>query len=36
MRAGELLRKETIRTMQLLGVRRVSDLSPDRARLRER
>jgi L-lactate dehydrogenase (cytochrome) len=36
MRAGELLRKEMIRTMQLLGVRRVSDLTPDRVRLRER
>ena len=35
-RAGELLSKELIRTMQLLGVRRVADLTPDRARLRER
>jgi L-lactate dehydrogenase (cytochrome) len=35
-RAGELLRRETIRTMQLLGVRRVADLSPDRVRLRDR
>jgi L-lactate dehydrogenase (cytochrome) len=34
-RAGELLRKETIRTMQLLGVRTVSDLSPNRVRLRD-
>jgi L-lactate dehydrogenase (cytochrome) len=34
-RAGELLRKETVRTMQLLGVRRVSDLTPERVRLRE-
>lgn len=33
-RAGELLLKETIRTMQLLGVRQVSDLKPDRVRLR--
>lgn len=33
-RAGEILRKETVRTMQLLGVRRVSDLTPDRVRLR--
>jgi L-lactate dehydrogenase (cytochrome) len=33
-RAGELLRKETARTMQLLGVRRVADLTPDRVRLR--
>lgn len=36
MRAGELLRQEMTRTMQLLGVRRVSDLTPDRVRLRER
>jgi L-lactate dehydrogenase (cytochrome) len=36
MRAGELLRKEVIRTMQLLGEPRVSDLTPDRVRLRER
>ena len=35
-RAGELLRKEMVRTMQLLGVRRVADLTPDRVRLRER
>jgi len=35
-RAGDLLRKEVVRTMQLLGVRRVSDLTPDRARLRDR
>lgn len=34
-RAGELLRKEIIRTMQLVGVRRISDLSPDRVRLRD-
>jgi L-lactate dehydrogenase (cytochrome) len=34
-RAGELLRKETVRTMQLLGVRRVADLSTDRIRLRD-
>ncbi len=34
-RAGDLLRKEFIRTMQLLGVNRVSDLSPDRVRLRD-
>jgi L-lactate dehydrogenase (cytochrome) len=33
-RAGEILRKETVRTMQLLGVRRVSELTPDRVRLR--
>jgi L-lactate dehydrogenase (cytochrome) len=35
-RAGELLRKETIRTMQLLGASTVADLGPDRVRLRER
>jgi L-lactate dehydrogenase (cytochrome) len=34
--AGELLRKETIRTMQLLGVPSVVALGPDRVRLRER
>jgi L-lactate dehydrogenase (cytochrome) len=34
-RAGEMLSKELIRTMQLLGVRRVGDLSPDRVRLRD-
>jgi L-lactate dehydrogenase (cytochrome) len=34
-RAGDLLRKEAVRTMQLLGVRRVSDLD-GRARLRDR
>ncbi len=34
-RAGELLRKETVRTMQLMGVRRVADLTPDRVRLRD-
>jgi L-lactate dehydrogenase (cytochrome) len=33
-RAGELLRKETIRTMQLLGVRSVGQLGPERIRLR--
>ncbi len=33
-RAGELLRKEIVRTMQLLGVRRVADLGPDRVRVR--
>jgi L-lactate dehydrogenase (cytochrome) len=35
-RAGELLRREAVRTMQLLGVRRVADLTPDRVRLRDR
>jgi L-lactate dehydrogenase (cytochrome) len=35
-RSGELLRKELVRTMQLLGVPIVADLSPNRARLRER
>ncbi len=34
-RAGELLRKETVRTMQLMGVRSVADLTPDRVRLRD-
>jgi L-lactate dehydrogenase (cytochrome) len=34
-RAGELLRKETIRSMQLLGVPSVSGLSPQRVRLRD-
>jgi L-lactate dehydrogenase (cytochrome) len=33
-RAGELLRKELVRTMQLLGVSTIADLSPERARLR--
>jgi L-lactate dehydrogenase (cytochrome) len=35
-RAGELLQKETIRTMQLMGARSVADLTPDRVRLRDR
>jgi L-lactate dehydrogenase (cytochrome) len=35
-RAGELLRKEAVRTMQLLGVRRIDDLDERRARLRDR
>ena len=35
-RAGELLRKEATRTMQLLGVRRVADLDTTSARLRDR
>jgi L-lactate dehydrogenase (cytochrome) len=34
-RAGDILRKEIIRTMQLLGVNRVSELSADRVRLRD-
>jgi L-lactate dehydrogenase (cytochrome) len=34
-RVGELLRTEAIRTMRLLGVRRVSELTPDRVRFRE-
>ncbi len=34
-RAGELLRKELVRTMQLLGVSTVADLSPGRVRLRD-
>jgi L-lactate dehydrogenase (cytochrome) len=33
-RAGELLRTEAVRTMRLLGVPRVADLTPDRVRLR--
>ena len=33
-RAGELLRQELVRTMQLLGVRRVTDLTPSRVTLR--
>ena len=33
-RAGELLRKELIRTMQLLGASTIEDLGPERARLR--
>jgi L-lactate dehydrogenase (cytochrome) len=33
-RAGELLRKEVVRTMQLLGVRTIDDLTPNRVRLR--
>ena len=35
-RAGDLLQKEVIRTMQLLGVQSVADLTPDRVRLRDR
>jgi L-lactate dehydrogenase (cytochrome) len=34
-RAGDLLRQEIVRTMQLLGVARIADLQPDRVRLRE-
>jgi L-lactate dehydrogenase (cytochrome) len=34
-RAGELLRNEVVRTMQLMGVRQVSDLTPQRVRLRD-
>jgi isopentenyl diphosphate isomerase/L-lactate dehydrogenase-like FMN-dependent dehydrogenase len=30
-----MLRAEIIRTMQLLGVRQVADLTPDRVRFRE-
>ncbi len=33
-RAGELLHKEAVRTMQLLGVPRIADLGPERVRLR--
>jgi L-lactate dehydrogenase (cytochrome) len=35
-RAGELLRKEFVRTMQLLGVRSVAELTGERVRLRDR
>jgi L-lactate dehydrogenase (cytochrome) len=35
-RSGEILRKEAVRTMQLLGVRSVAELGPDRVRLRDR
>ena len=35
-RAGDLLRAELIRTMQLLGTRSVAELTPDRVRLRDR
>jgi L-lactate dehydrogenase (cytochrome) len=34
-RAGALLQKEAVRTMQLMGVRRIADLTPGRVRLRE-
>jgi L-lactate dehydrogenase (cytochrome) len=34
-RAGEILRAELVRTMQLLGVRRIADLTPEHARLRD-
>ena len=34
-RAGALLQRETVRTMQLLGVPRVADLNSDRVRLRD-
>lgn len=34
-RAGELLRKELLRTMQLLGVDRIGELGPNRVRLRD-
>src|SRR5204862_8343095 len=35
-RSFDILRRETIRTMQLLGVTCVADLTPDRVRLRDR
>ena len=35
-RAGELLRKELIRTMQLLGAASIADLTLDRVRIRDR
>ncbi len=34
-RAGDLLRTELIRTMRLLGVRSIAELTPERARLRD-
>jgi L-lactate dehydrogenase (cytochrome) len=34
-RAGDLLRAEIVRTMQLLGARQVADLTPDRVRVRD-
>jgi len=34
-RAGELLRRELVRTMQLLGAASIEDLSPDRVRIRD-
>lgn len=34
-RAGGMLQKEIVRSMQLLGVRSVADLNPDRVRLRD-
>jgi L-lactate dehydrogenase (cytochrome) len=35
-RSADILRKEIVRTLQLLGVSRVADLTPDRVRFRER
>jgi L-lactate dehydrogenase (cytochrome) len=35
-RSADLLRSETVRTMQLMGVRRLSELTRDRVLLRER
>jgi L-lactate dehydrogenase (cytochrome) len=35
-RAGELLQKEFVRTMRLLGVSTIAELTPDRVRLRSR
>jgi L-lactate dehydrogenase (cytochrome) len=35
-RAGELLRREVVRTMQLLGVRSIADVGPASVRLRDR
>ena len=34
-RAGDLIRSELVRSMQLIGAPRISDLTPDRVRLRE-
>jgi len=35
-RAGELLHKEAVRTMQLLGAPSIAELGPERVRLRDR
>jgi L-lactate dehydrogenase (cytochrome) len=35
-RSADILRKEIVRTLQLLGVSRVADLTPERVRFRER
>ena len=35
-RSADILRKEIVRTLQLLGVSRIADLGPERVRFRER